>query len=62
MQYIEDAITQEGFPKCYADNITEIFGPTGLVKSNPNATKRPAFNTLRDAIKPLREGRHPSTN
>ncbi|MEM1422466.1 MAG: hypothetical protein AAGH64_00535 [Planctomycetota bacterium] len=55
MAWVYDAIVSEGLPPCYAQNIAEIFGPTGLVRSDERATKKPAFDAVRDAIATLRE-------
>ena len=57
MQYVIDAVTAEGLPQCYAANIAEIFGPTGLVRSDATASRKPAFDAVRAAILPLKEGR-----
>ena len=57
MQYVADAIEAEGLPPCYADNIAEIFGPTGIVRSDATASTKPAFDAFKNAIRPLRDGR-----
>lgn len=50
MQYLIDALVAEGLPMCYADNVAEIFGPTGIVESTPEARKKPGFEVLRASI------------
>ncbi|MEQ8317939.1 MAG: hypothetical protein RIE77_01365 [Phycisphaerales bacterium] len=50
MQYVVDAILAEGLPTCYAENVGEIFGPTGIVESTPEARRKPAFESMRRAI------------
>ncbi len=50
MQYVADAILTEGLPQCYADNVTEVFGPTGLVHSDSDASPKPAFDTFKTAV------------
>ncbi len=50
MQYVADAIVQEGLPRCYAANIAEIFGPTGLVRSDATASPKPAFAVFKSAL------------
>lgn len=50
MQYVADALLAEGIPSCYADNITEIFGPTGLVRSDRTASAKPAFDAFKEAV------------
>ncbi len=50
MRYLVDAILAEGLPQCYADNVAEIFGPTGIVESTPEARRKQAFESLRRAI------------
>ena len=53
MQYIIDAVVAEGLPLCYANNIAEIFGPTGIVESTPEARPKPGFDVLRESIAAL---------
>jgi hypothetical protein len=50
LDFIRDALIAEGFPACFADNFAEIFGPTGLVRSDATASKKPAFDELVDAL------------
>ncbi|MEL6712679.1 MAG: hypothetical protein AAFP86_02835 [Planctomycetota bacterium] len=51
--YVGDELTAQGLPECFADNIEEIFGPTGLVRSDASASVRPAFVEVRAAIATL---------
>lgn len=64
MQYLADALLAEGLPQCYADNLTEVFGPTGLVHSDATASPKPAFSAFKAAIarlaSPARPPRHPA--
>lgn len=53
MQYLVDTILAEGLPACYAENLAEIFGPTGVVDSTPDAHKKQGFEALRGAIEEL---------
>ncbi|MGD1916809.1 MAG: hypothetical protein ACFCBV_11565 [Phycisphaerales bacterium] len=53
MQYLVDAILAEGLPVCYAANIAEIFGPTGIVERTPEARPKRAFGVLRERIEDL---------
>lgn len=50
VQYLVDAMLAEGLPQCFADNVGEIFGPTGIVESTPEARRKQAFESLRRAI------------
>lgn len=50
VQYLVDAMLAEGLPQCFADNVAEIFGPTGIVESTPEARRKPAFESMRRAI------------
>lgn len=49
-QWLADALYAENLPACYVDNILEIFGPTGLVRSDATASKKPAFDAVKDAV------------
>ncbi|MEL6428464.1 MAG: hypothetical protein AAFP22_17735 [Planctomycetota bacterium] len=51
--YVGDELTAQGLPGCFADNIEEIFGPTGLVRSDASASVRPAFVEVRAAVATL---------
>ena len=53
MQYLVDAVLAEGLPLCYASNLAEIFGPTGVVESTPEARPKPGFDVLRESIAAL---------
>lgn len=48
--YVGDALLADGFPQCYVDNLNEIFGPTGLVRSDTLASVKPAFAAFRGAV------------
>ncbi len=50
MQYLADPLLAAGLPPCYVDNIVEIFGPTGLVRSDSTATPKPAFDAFKSAV------------
>jgi len=48
--YFTDVLLAEGFPECYANNLGEIFGPAGLVRSDADATPKPAFHEFKKAV------------
>ena len=50
MQYLVDVLLAEGLPACYAENLAEAFGPTGVVESTPAAEPKAGFEVLRRAI------------
>ncbi len=50
MQWIVDALDAGGLPSCYSANVAEIFGPAGLVRSNPTASTKPAFFEFKNAV------------
>lgn len=50
IRYVGDTFTDAGFPSCYGDNLNEIFGPTGLVRSDATASTKPAFDAFKDAV------------
>jgi hypothetical protein len=51
MQYLVDALTVEGMPACFGEHMAEVFGPTGLVRSDAKATPKPAFEAFKRAIR-----------
>lgn len=51
MRYLTDPLLAAGLPACYVENIGEIFGPTGLVRSDPTASKKPAFDDFKAAVR-----------
>ena len=51
MRYFVEILIREGFPRCFADNIAEIFGPAGLVHSDATASKKPAFTAFKSAVR-----------
>ncbi len=48
--YVDDALLAEGFPRCYADNLNQTSGPTGLVRRDMGASVKPALEALRGAV------------
>ncbi len=48
--FFTEALLADGLPPCYANNISEIFGPAGLVRSTPDASPKPAFDAFKDAV------------
>ncbi len=59
MQYFIDGLIAEGMPLCFADNIAEIFGPAGIVRSDTSASKKPAFDDFVKAVAFFARDRRP---
>ncbi len=59
MRYFVEPILDAGFPRCYAANLGEIFGPTGLVRSDAVASKKPAFAEFEAAVRFFAGARRP---
>ncbi|MGB0717103.1 MAG: hypothetical protein ACPGXK_14585, partial [Phycisphaerae bacterium] len=57
--YVGDALEAEGFPSCFADNAEEIFGPTGIVRSDETASKKPAFDAFKQGVTFFAAGAEP---
>ncbi len=56
MKWLVDALVVGGMPGCFAEAFAEAFGPTGLVRSDAEATPKPAFEAFRAAVRRLRRG------
>lgn len=56
MAYLVDELIGEGLPECYANNLAEAFGPTGLVRSDVTGSKKPAFAVFKAAVGCLADG------
>lgn len=50
-QPLREGLVEDGLPNCYADNVAEIFTLTGLVRSDDQATRKPAFDIFREGIR-----------
>ncbi|MEO0425697.1 MAG: hypothetical protein AAF184_25430 [Pseudomonadota bacterium] len=48
------ALIASGLPRCYAGNIRDIFTKTGLVRSDADATPKPAFEVFKRSVGELR--------
>lgn len=52
---LADGLVEEGLPGCAARNVADIFTETGLVRSDAEASTKPAFDAFRDGISLLAE-------